>query len=91
MVGPARSVTEAVDLLRGEEVDAAILDRTLLDGKATPVAALLIERAIPFIFYTGSSPTRLKEEFPAISTFPKPTTPEHLIQALAHIIPVREK
>ena len=67
-------------------MDAAILDRTLLDGKAAPIAVILIERAITFIFYSGSSPDSLKEEFPAVSTFQKPTPAEHLVQALAELI-----
>jgi DNA-binding NtrC family response regulator len=89
VIGPARSVAEALRALDGDTVDAAILDRTLLDGQATPIAVLLIERSIPFIFYSGSSADRLKEEFPAIATFQKPTPAEHLVQALAELIAVR--
>jgi DNA-binding NtrC family response regulator len=86
VIGPARSVAEALLVLSHDKVDAAILDRTLLDGKATPVAAWLIDRAIPFIFYSGTRPERLKEEFPAVSIFQKPTEPERLIQALADLL-----
>ena len=89
-IGPARSVSEALEVLEHDGIDAAILDRTLMDGKASPVAAYLIERAIPFIFYSGSSPDRLKEEFPSISTFSKPTAAEHLVQALADLISARQ-
>lgn len=86
VIGPARSVSEALDVLAHETVHAAILDRTLLDGKATPVAVLLIEMAIPFIFYSGTRPDSLKEEFPTISIFQKPTAPEHLVHALADLL-----
>jgi len=86
VVGPTKSVAEAIQVIDHDGIDGAILDRTLLDGKVTPVAAMLIERAIPFIFYSGSSPDRLKEEFPAVKVFQKPTAPEHLVQALADII-----
>jgi DNA-binding NtrC family response regulator len=86
VVGPAKSVAEAIQVIDHDGIDAAILDRTLLDGKVTPVAAMLIERAIPFIFYSGSSPELLKDEFPAIKSFPKPTASEQLVQALADII-----
>ena len=65
VVGPARSVAEAFRALEDDGVDAAILDRTLLDGKATPIAVFLMERAIPFIFYSGSNPDHLAAEFPA--------------------------
>ena len=86
VVGPARTVAEAIQVIDDDGIDGAILDRTLLDGKVTPVAAILIERAIPFIFYSGSSPDRLKEEFPEVRQFQKPTASERLVQALADII-----
>ena len=86
VVGPARSVVEAVKAIDSGDIDAAILDRTLLDGKATPVAVRLMDMSIPFIFYSGSNPHHLKQEFPAITTFQKPTDPNHLIQALSDLI-----
>ena len=86
VVGPARSIVEAVRAIDSGDIDAAILDRTLLDGKATPVAVMLIDMSIPFIFYSGSNPTHLKQEFPTVTTFQKPTDPEHLIQALCDLI-----
>jgi len=86
VVGPARSVVEAVEAIASGDIDAAILDRTLLDGKATPVAVRLIDMSIPFIFYSGSNPNNLKREFPGITTFQKPTDPYHLIQALSDLI-----
>ena len=86
VVGPARTVAEAIQVIDDDDIDGAILDRTLLDGKVTPVAAILIERAIPFIFYSGSNPDRLKEEYPEVRQFQKPTASERLVQALADII-----
>jgi DNA-binding response OmpR family regulator len=86
VVGPARSVVEAVQAIDRGDIDAAILDRTLLDGKATPVAHKLIELSIPFIFYSGSNPSHLRQEFPAITMFQKPTEPNHLIKALSELI-----
>src|SRR5690349_9600693 len=77
VAGPAKSVAEAIRVLEDDEIDGAILDRTLLDGKATPIAVMLIERSIPFIFYSGSSPDTLREEFPSVKSFRKPTAPEH--------------
>lgn len=86
VVGPARSVAEAIREIETDNIQAAILDRTLLDGKATPVAMLLAEKGIPFIFYSGSRADRLHEDFPGISVFQKPTAAEDLIKALSDII-----
>jgi len=49
VIGPARSVTEALRVPADDQVDTAILDRTLLDGKATSVTLLLMECVIPFM------------------------------------------
>jgi DNA-binding response OmpR family regulator len=86
VVGPARRVVDAMRAIEADNIDAAILDRTLLDGKATSVAVKLIDLGIPFIFYSGSDPNHLRQEFPAISTFQKPTDPIRLIRAIEALV-----
>jgi CheY-like chemotaxis protein len=49
VLGPARSVVEALALLGRERPDAAVLDLELLDGLAAPVAALLTSMGVPFV------------------------------------------
>lgn len=54
VIGPASSVGEALDLLRAEaDVDAAVLDVNLGGEKVFPVADMLAEREIPFLFATA--------------------------------------
>ena len=52
VVGVASNVAEGLVLARGD-VDVALLDVNLNGETATPVAALLAERGVPFIFATG--------------------------------------
>src|SRR5262249_18790165 len=55
VVGPVRSVTSALDAMRGDLPHAAVLD-VLLDGETTyPVADFLSEHGIPFVFATAFS------------------------------------
>jgi DNA-binding response OmpR family regulator len=53
VLGPAPTVAQACELLGGETVDAALLDVNLDGELVFPVAALLEERGVPFIFLTG--------------------------------------
>src|SRR4051794_34025812 len=83
VVGPAATVREALELLRAEEVDAAILDANLPDGDITPVAEELIARGIPVVINTGVAlPLGLKRHSD-LPVFRKPTAPMCLIRELA--------
>lgn len=52
-VGPAFRLSEALALASDGEFEAAILDVNLNDQASFPVADLLAEREIPFLFATG--------------------------------------
>jgi CheY-like chemotaxis protein len=62
-VGPASSMTDALNLISHGALDAAILDLSLSDGDSYPVAAALRDRHIPFAFATG----RTADSIPAFS------------------------
>jgi DNA-binding response OmpR family regulator len=86
VVGPARSVVDAIQAIDNGNIDAAVLDRTLLDGKATPVAVRPIDMSIPFIFYSGQQSKSPQARVPTIATFRKPTEPTQLIKTLTDLI-----
>lgn len=52
-VGPCGSVAKALEAARIEELDLAVLDVNLDGEKVYPVAAVLTERRIPFLFVSG--------------------------------------
>lgn len=54
VLGPAGSVDHALDLLRDERPDAAVLDVTLGSERVTPVALLLKSLGVPFILASAS-------------------------------------
>jgi DNA-binding response OmpR family regulator len=85
VIGPAATLTEALDYLKGA-VDLAILDVDLNDAKSFPVAAILKARGVPFLFLTG---TPSREAFPKNlqqSPFlPKPTATPSVIATLAKL------
>jgi two-component sensor histidine kinase len=56
VVGPAYELEEALALL-DQPIDAAVLDANLNGRSVTPVAELLQQRKIPFVFATGYGET----------------------------------
>jgi DNA-binding response OmpR family regulator len=53
IVGPAATLEKALKLAEEGNFDAAILDVTIRGGKVYPVAELLLERGVPFVFASG--------------------------------------
>jgi CheY-like chemotaxis protein len=82
-VGPAPSVAEALALLDGAGVDAAILDVKLFNETSFEVADHLNERSIPFVFATGYNPTELPPRYNGVSVLGKPME-ERELQAALH-------
>lgn len=72
--GVAATLSEGLDLASGEGFDAAILDCNLHGEKSWPVAELLAERQIPFVFATGGSSADVPTAFADRPTLAKPFT-----------------
>jgi CheY-like chemotaxis protein len=88
VIGPAGSVREALVLIEQNLVQAAILDVNLSDGDVTPVTELLIEVGVPVIFYSGLAlPAALRERFPSVPAFKKPTPLVRLFNELLVLMP----
>lgn len=83
VVGPVGSGEEAIELiLSGQSVDGAIVDVNLRGEPAYPVADLLIERAVPFVFTTGYDASSLPTRFQDVARCDKPI---HLSRVAAAI------
>lgn len=65
VVGPAASISSALELVRDNPVDAAILDINLNGQLSEPIAEELVRRRIPFVFTTGYGANSLSEKFGA--------------------------
>jgi hypothetical protein len=68
VIGPAGSVVEAMALVRRERPDVALLDLTLRDGLAVPVAEMLGRLAVPFAVTTGGA--RVPHDAPVLRSAP---------------------
>jgi DNA-binding response OmpR family regulator len=81
-VGPAMRLDQGLDLAKKEPIDAAVLDVNLGDAKSFPVADVLRDRRVPFIFATGYGIADPHEAYPGVTALSKPFSAGDLDRAL---------
>jgi CheY-like chemotaxis protein len=94
VVGPAFSLQQATSLASSEPaLGAAILDVNLRGAPIYPVAAILAQRSVPFVFATGYGPEGLDESWRGRPKLQKPFSAEQvetaLLTAIAEVGPAR--
>jgi CheY-like chemotaxis protein len=85
--GPIPRVAEALKAAEGETYDAAILDINLGGVRIDPVADLLAQREVPFIFVTGYAAGALPAAHAERPRLRKPFKMADLLDALSSILP----
>lgn len=87
VVGPAHSLMHALETITHDRnIDYAVLDVDLGGEDVYPIAELLFQRGVPFVFHTGhGSRAHLTQMFPGTMTLAKPVLPETLIGHLLHM------
>ena len=86
VLGPARSVAQALKLLSASKCDAAVLDIRLGNDTSQPIAKSLLNRQIPFVTLSGYSKEQRPPAFDGIAALMKPLEAELLIAQLKHCI-----
>lgn len=87
VLGPARTLSEALDLVTREpEINAAALDVNVAGKLVFPVADVLLERSTPFIFASGESGSDIPQRFAGVAFYQKPMMPAALIHCIAGLI-----
>ena len=76
VVGPARTVAEALDLIEATAIDAAFLDITLGSEKSFPIARTLEEKGVPLAFLSAYGRQDIPDEFDDIDLLNKPLAPK---------------
>jgi CheY-like chemotaxis protein len=72
VIGPASTVSEALDLAARSKLDAATLDVNLGKETVYPVAEALEQARIPFVFVTGYGAAGLSETYARYPAIKKP-------------------
>jgi DNA-binding response OmpR family regulator len=88
VVGIAPNLQIALGLAASERFDLAILDVNLAGERSFPVARLIRERGLPFLFATGYGTLGLEDSFHQTLTLKKPFKEEELAQAIETVTAV---
>jgi CheY-like chemotaxis protein len=89
LIGPARTVAQAFDLLATERPDAAVLDLNLAGENSLSVADRLADLGIPFVVATGYGAAGLPPRHSLVPVLPKPYDPADLTATLERLCPPR--
>ncbi len=88
VVGPAATLSSAVELARNAACDAAMLDINLKGKRIDEVTAILAARGIPFLFATGYGRESLPAEYRDNTiVIAKPYNERQLVEALRGLLP----
>lgn len=87
VIGPAQSLISALETVtHAREIDVAVLDVDLAGEDVYPIAELLLQRGVPFLFHTGhGSRSELTQLFPGALTLMKPSLPETLVAQILRL------
>jgi CheY-like chemotaxis protein len=88
VIGPAHNLADASALASTSALDCALIDIALGEQSALPVAQILTDRHIPFVFMTGSSESP-DGPFQSVPALLKPFTVDELRRALQQLLPSR--
>lgn len=87
VAGPAATLDSAVQLVAEDHLSAAILDIRLNGDEVWPVARLLAENGVPFVFYTGHfDRTSIPAEWVDRPILSKPARSKQILAALADLV-----
>jgi DNA-binding response OmpR family regulator len=87
VVGPCPTLATALVCARRDQITAAVLDMRLGRDSTDPVARVLSERGIPFLFYSGQSDsTTIKLAWPRAMLVSKPASGRAVINAVRWMI-----
>ncbi|MBW0143694.1 response regulator [Sphingomicrobium clamense] len=83
IIGPCEDVACALETIKANRPDCAVLDVQLNDETVHPVAHCLTEMKVPIIFHSGHAlPEELTAEFPTASFCSKPCAPQRLVRTV---------
>lgn len=87
VVGPCQTVSKALAQLAIPDCcDAAVLDVSLRNESAVPVARALVALGIPFVVATGYNQSQLPAELAAVPILAKPVNTADLIGHMHRVL-----
>lgn len=85
VIGPAANLDSAVNLVDSNDVDGVILDINLQGVASFPIADVLEERGIPFLFMTGYGSGSIPHQYQHHPRLEKPFGHDDLARSLVRM------
>ena len=90
-LGPIQTVEDGLAFVADEgrlaSIDVAILDVNLHGAEVFPLATVLRERGVPFLFHTGhASKAELQQRFPGAPVCSKPMMMNQLLDMIGRLV-----
>ncbi|WAS95278.1 response regulator [Nannocystis punicea] len=82
VIGPALNMKDALRLAREARIDGAGLDINVAGEEVYPVADVLAERGLPFVFMTGYGEAGLRESDRGRPVLQKPYSFDRLVEIM---------
>ena len=87
IVGPALNLHEAMALATADpDIDAAILDVNINDGRSYSVAQALERRGVPFVFASGYDESGVAWDGEPVEIIPKPYRKDQIERAIIEML-----
>lgn len=86
VVDQATRIETGIEAARNSDIDLAILDVNLAGTKSFPVADILRQRSIPFVFATGYGSDGLVDGYRNDPVLQKPYAKEDLERTIAQVL-----
>jgi DNA-binding response OmpR family regulator len=87
VAGPVGTLSEAEQLASGETLSGAILDIKLNTEEVWPVARILVDRGVPFVFCSGHFDRDiLPDEWSEYPILTKPTRARQIVEGVARVV-----
>ena len=87
VIGPAAIVSQALETIAAQAIDAAVLDLSLSGELSYAVADSLASHGVPYVFLTGYNAASIREGYGDALALQKPLRQGNLIDALARLLP----
>jgi CheY-like chemotaxis protein len=84
VVGPVPRLAKALDITHSETFDVAVLDVNLNGTLSFPLAEVMTEKGIPFVFATGYGAPGIPDHLGGNAVLQKPFKKEQLAEAIAN-------
>jgi DNA-binding response OmpR family regulator len=82
----ATNATEALQLIRRNDISAAVIDIRLGDRDCGAVCQALFHHRVPFLFHTAHASAAIRQAWPQVPVLIKPVTHQEIVARVAQLV-----